>query len=102
MRGALGALADAIRDASLSATERVLCVKRIEGADATERLALLVELARDCSLPPDVGAEVGRAVARTVILLERVDDVPLADFSSPAYLGYDEQVSEYLIQRELN
>ena len=82
----------------LSTAERVFSIKRLEDVEPVKRLAVLVDLATDCSLSPDVGAEVGRAVARAVLLLSRLDDVPLADFCGPAYVGYDEQVAAYLRQ----
>jgi len=89
----LGALAASIRDAEVPADERIPKVRQLEGSSAEKRLAVPLDLATDHALSSEVAAEVGRAVARVVTASDRLDDVPLPDFSGPAYLGYDEQVA---------
>jgi len=89
----LGALTASIRDAEVPADERIPKVRQLEGSSAEKRLAVPLDLATDHALSSEVAAEVGRAVARVVTASDRLDDVPLPDFSGSAYLGYDEQVA---------
>ncbi len=94
------ALVASIRDPELPVDERIPKVKQLESSSADERLAALVALATDLALSSAVATEVGRAVARVVIALDRLDDVPLPDFSGAAYLGYDEHVAAFQRRRE--
>jgi hypothetical protein len=86
-------LAAAIRDDRETTEVRINWVHSLETSRDPCRVGALVDLATDQSLSPEVAAEVGRSVARSVLLADCLDDVPLADFSGSAYLGFDQYVA---------
>lgn len=89
----LSSLTAAIRDPTRSIEDRTACIQQLEGSSEPERFGVVLKLATDQSLLSEVAREVGRAAARIAVAADRLVDLPLSDFSGPAYLGYDEQVA---------
>jgi HEAT repeat protein len=82
-----------IRDFDVPLGERIDAARALAGLADDEALADLIDLALDEELPSEVAYAVGLALAQVAVTLDRMDSVPLAEFSASAYEGYDEYVA---------
>lgn len=82
-----------VGDDSVPAEVRIAAARRLGDSGDESVLAALAELATRSDLSEELSTEVGASVARVVLRLRRLDEVPLYDFAGPAYIGYDTTVA---------
>lgn len=89
-------LIELFKDQNANAQQRADAARRLADMGALESLGVLIEGARDPGLAEPVGRAAGAAVARLLKERAELNQIPLEDFTGPAYLGYDEAASALL------
>ncbi len=83
----------AIQDRSLEQQKRVTMIRDLTSSDDDVVLAVLIDIAQDEHEPEAVTAAAGATLAESLIRTGAVDDIPLHDFSGPAYLAFDAAIA---------
>ncbi len=72
---------------------RAAAALRLAAVDEPGALAALLDLAQGDETPPELARTVGRSVARILHRQGCLLAAPLADFTGPAYLAFDDEVT---------
>jgi hypothetical protein len=78
-----------------SAEARIAAARMLSMADDEGARSALLEVATQADEEEEVAKAVGQALAAAYLRMGRLLDAPLADFSAPAYLAFDNYVAEH-------
>lgn len=82
-----------LQDRSEGIRLRLHAASELGATDAPDAIAALHRVAHDESEDGRVARKVGQALAAIYVRQKRILDAPLAEFTGPAYLGFDEAAS---------
>jgi hypothetical protein len=79
--------------------QRIELVQRLGEKDNDATMRALIRLAQQQDLPEALATSIGTSLGRLCFRRQQdVDDLEMADFSGPAYIGYDTEIAESLRQ----
>jgi hypothetical protein len=86
---------DVLNDEDAPTIERVIAAKHLARSDAIVVLDALLCVARDEQAPEWLAFAAGESIAAILMRRSVPTEALLADFTGPAYLGFDETVASY-------
>lgn len=85
-----------MRDRHAPAAERLALLGALRPGDLVVVREALLQIAKDPDESPEIACIAGGRLARLHGSGAVISDLVLADFTEPAYLGFDEQMAEIL------
>jgi hypothetical protein len=91
-------LVEVLSDRVRSITDRIAAAERLADDDSPATMRALIRVAQNADLPDALASAVGASLGRICFRRSQdVDELVMADFSGPAYLGYDKEVARLLL-----